>query len=85
MKRPDIEAIKERCEKATPGPWILDGESFDSHRNIKRQVENSSSGFRYVAGLALSPDAEFIAHARMDIPVLLIILRFIILVMRILQ
>lgn len=62
MNRPFImtrlEEIKERCEKATLGPWEHDG---------KFQVciprKEGTACFR-----AFPDDAEFIAHSREDIP-----------------
>lgn len=59
------EEIRARCEAATPGPWAL-GEDAD----IK--AEGTS-----IAGLLNTlNDAEFIAHAREDIPYLLDRLEF---------
>lgn len=80
MKR--LEEIKERLEKATPGPWKLDcGE-------LKRDVPESELARYYGDNLLLSAnqlgssayvrrpeDADFIAHSRSDIEFLLTQLR----------
>ena len=119
MGRPDIEGIKERCEKATPGPW-----GWFGYPNCSFYLATQHSGRRYVMGFERMgmrgaqptfqvkgemkkgvdlcrfevarkvigieaakkpgsgvyrkdivgfdhPDAEFIAHARQDIPALL--------------
>ena len=68
MKRPDIEAIKERCKKTTPGPWEIDnGEGYSITKVIGKTLRADIVGDCAQVGI----DAEFIAHARMDIPALL--------------
>lgn len=58
-----LDEIKARIEKATPGPWDV---SYTHGR-----VDHLRNGIRFtVADLAFR-DAEFIAHARTDIPKLL--------------
>jgi hypothetical protein len=80
--RPDIEKIKARAEKATPGPW---GICLGSGLNVCTWVryENPENGqITFVADClpddALDcaeqdhrPNMDFIAHARTDIPALL--------------
>ena len=74
MTRPDIDAIRKRCEAATPGPWrktshyygdgccnIWSGEGTDCP--VVRECESG--------GVILRNDAEFISNARTDIPALL--------------
>lgn len=60
-----LAAIKARCEAATPGPWKADGCELYVHHS------------REWVGETLRPDdpraprdAEFIAHAREDVPAL---------------
>jgi hypothetical protein len=64
----DVDAIRQRAENATPGPWrwsdkadalIAEGESFETIFNLRLVTPTSRA------------DAEFIAHAREDIPALL--------------
>lgn len=54
-----LNAIKERAAKATPGPWY-----HNRHNEIS--TPNGARLAQTVTGL----DAEFIAHAREDVPAL---------------
>jgi hypothetical protein len=84
MLTPDeLKAIEERCEKATPGPWV----HRMNHHARNQQVQSSEVGLEgddpesrpLFTGWAWKPgghrdarpNAEFIAHARTDIPALL--------------
>ena len=59
--KPDLTAIRERCEKATPGPWeVVKGKSF----GVQSENKNIASCFR-------NENEDFIAHSRQDIPALL--------------
>lgn len=77
--KPDIEAIRGRCDASTPGPWRVDGSTYDEDCNEhlapyglegpNERLIWSSGGGEYA-----HPDmatAQFIAHARTDIPALL--------------
>lgn len=65
-ERPDIEAIKQRADAATPGPW-------SSKRETTVELFGDpvvlwgDGGYCFVT----QPTAEFIAHARTDVPVLI--------------
>jgi len=65
LSQEEIETIKTRCEKATPGPW----KSY-----IEGREEMSGSDFIMTGGEdiyltgATADDQDFIAHARQDIP-----------------
>lgn len=78
MTRPDLDAIRARCDAATPGPWRPDSE------------QGHGRGVRAIASVAWCPvacavgkesqsigrrdasrNAQFISHARTDIPALL--------------
>lgn len=70
MNEEELQAIRERAENATPGPWdavIGDAAGYPVY----------SVGSRYTGVAQLisaefnAPDAQFIAHAREDIPALL--------------
>jgi len=62
MNQEQLNAIKERVAKATPGPWEYDEE--------ERGIWNKG-GFNYLGTVTLSHNsAEFIAHAREDVPAL---------------
>lgn len=62
-----IAAIKQRAEKATPAPWwtgphyVCDVESYHGGTIRSRALYSQQA----------AADAEFIAHARTDIPALL--------------
>lgn len=62
MSEPDLEAIRARKDAATPGPWdapLLGG------------VWTDDDGGGWITTDAEDANAEFIAHARTDIPDLL--------------
>ncbi|TCX51950.1 hypothetical protein C1I38_08110 [Dehalobacter sp. 12DCB1] len=60
MDKQELDAIRERCAKATPGPWHRDGS----------EVRNGDGVF-VVNDFWVHADAEFTTHARTDIPALL--------------
>ena len=76
--KPDIAAIKARVEKATPGPWVVGQHTnIGKIRSINRLTKN---GKKLVVAETTDMyhheqdgvvNAEFIAHARTDIPALL--------------
>lgn len=78
----DTEAIALRANSATPGPWHVDGPEFGGLWVTAYRDGPSIAGgqpvhpshaeqrFAVIAGLG-EADAEFIAHARTDIPELL--------------
>lgn len=58
----DIDAIQQRCDAATPGPWeIIGGNEYLTGVGVMVGAPE---------GISIA-DAEFIAHARTDIPALL--------------
>ena len=67
MTRPDLDAIRARCDAATPGPWTYDETGYvdiglPRSRSIAIGIENDATA---------KSDGDFIAHARTDIPALL--------------
>jgi hypothetical protein len=68
-----LEEIKERSQNATPGPWENRCQQFsNSERPTSIWTEHGWTA--RVEGLGPShsiPNAEFIAHARTDVPLLL--------------
>lgn len=78
----DLKAIEERCEKATPGPWI---NTFDNppHPEFGYGISQSATSYPHAVICLPHPNtgrgtfkpsretANFIAHARTDIPALL--------------
>lgn len=63
LTQEEIEAIRKRAEMATEGPWEVGYDEFDSDSSVYVGEEEITPIHRY--------DAEFIAHARTDIPKLL--------------
>lgn len=74
----DLELIKDRLNAATPGPWLVESTGVDpSHPLLWSQwvIWNEPGGTGendLVVAEADSPDAEFIAHARTDIVLLVL-------------
>jgi hypothetical protein len=71
LNNEQIEKIKLRCERATPGPWISSWEGRD-HTSADSVILRG--GQRQYDDLYISPctlaDQDFIAHAREDLPML---------------
>lgn len=61
----DLEAIKRRCEAATPPPWVNTGGRFP-------KINGGPKGGCDVATLFFADgnDGDFMAHAREDVPAL---------------
>lgn len=68
---PDLDAIRKRCDAATPGPWF----AVDIGSGNQRVRHRGKGGPFTIASIQsfCSPDADvaFIAHARADVPALL--------------
>jgi len=73
MDDKQLKAIEERCNAATPGPWISYVEGRD-HTSGSDFIMTDSEGVRgediELTGATIE-DQDFIAHARQDIPQLL--------------
>ncbi len=75
----DLNAIRARVNAATPGPWVAERTDcgnfwFDAMPKHSTPIE--SRGTQFMLGVAVGAaaeqhDAEFISHARGDIPMLL--------------
>ena len=70
-----LEAIRQRVEKATQGPWNFEGNKWQDgyviYSPIKRGFHNNGGEVAEVDDSYEPSDAEFIANARQDIPDLL--------------
>lgn len=67
----DLKAIRERAEKATSGPWRTEW-GHDEFRSRKKVVGTRIiCGMQFELHMPIPNDAEFIAHARTDVPALL--------------
>ena len=70
MSKLDLEAIKTRCEAATPGPWYPSTNFYSSvpttivYKDLNQRRQTLAYGFLSGA------DQKFIAHARADVPAL---------------
>ncbi len=65
MTKDELAAIKARCWRATYGPWEICGQGDERFEFYS--VDNASFP---IAADCLKFDAEFIAHARSDVPAL---------------
>jgi hypothetical protein len=64
-----LEAIRQRVDKATGGYWAVECEIYVSDiSEIKSESDGSWSGTNFIAECEYEADAEFIAHSREDIP-----------------
>jgi hypothetical protein len=65
----DTHAIRQRCDQATPGPWksFVEGRDHDSGSSF---IMTSGEDIELIG--ASVADLDFIAHARQDIPQLLV-------------
>lgn len=71
-----LDAIQARVDAATEGPWCLTGEPEEVKAVAKYTSANGISTGIYITDLVESDeDAEFIAHARTDVPALLALVR----------
>jgi hypothetical protein len=76
--KPNLEAIRERCEKATPGQWKVDvgacltdpGEEPHDWYFPRGPFQKNRKDWQEARDYAVI-DSTFIAHARTDIPNLL--------------
>lgn len=76
----ELTTIRERAEKATKGPWLVDnlGSGVVSEHAVSYwwngesdEICSLSDGGEYIENTNAGNDAAFIAHAREDIPRLL--------------
>ena len=82
MTDAELKAIRERCEAATPGPWIIDPAEGVRFAWVVRD-EDDIDDLGLADGICILPDEArggtdnasnngiFLAHARTDIPALL--------------
>ncbi|QHZ45848.1 hypothetical protein [Bacillus sp. NSP9.1] len=68
MTKDELEAIRQRVEAATESYWAADDSEWPGNENLRYWVNTHWDG---VAAAVTKEDAEFIAHARQDIPTLL--------------
>lgn len=75
MNETELELIRARTEKATPGPWQVerteDVWSISAEAGDIVQTVYESDWQYEAGGVQRIGDAEFVAHARDDIPLLL--------------
>ena len=68
LSEKEIEAIRKRAEKATEGNWARE---ILCHEQRKYTVGSFKGDLTVIGDIANEEDAEFIVHAREDIPKLL--------------
>ena len=59
----DLDPIKKRVAAATPGPWAFDSPTTHIVHDLDGQVLD-------LGAMLMQEDAEFVMHARQDIPAL---------------
>ncbi len=69
----DIQAARERCEAATEGPWLrhqwgTKSQVVEAKVNTETAPGIKMVGQRILAREMLKANAEFVAHARSDLP-----------------
>lgn len=66
----ELNQIKQRCDKATTGPWVsyIEGRDHTSGSNFIMTGDENNRGkdIEIIGGTIY--DQDFIAHARQDIP-----------------
>lgn len=82
----NLQEIRERCDRATPGPWRHDASLKGQIQRVSPADDGPRATVKTDLGLSVAfitivewheenrsarPDADFIAHARTDIPALL--------------
>ncbi|WP_249650510.1 MULTISPECIES: hypothetical protein [unclassified Lysinibacillus] len=66
MNQEQLNAIKDRMSKATPGPWLVGESRYEGRFNAASANEN----YDLPACLMGIEDAEFVTHSREDVPAL---------------
>jgi len=72
MSAEQLDAIQARADAATEGPW--ETVRHDLSLYVQSKHANLQANLGYV-GNHPEPDAEFIAHARTDVPALIALVR----------
>lgn len=63
--------IRHRTDAATPGPWHVEDDKRDLNRWVTSESGTLEANFGYL-GNRNQDDAQFVAHAREDVPALLV-------------
>jgi hypothetical protein len=66
----ELKALAERAERLTPGPWTWHGYR-DGYEIVSKSIPNAPPLVCRDGGVRWVRDADFISHAREDIPALL--------------
>ncbi len=71
----ELNEIQRRCDMASAGPWIsfIEGRDHFGGSNIIKTADHNSSDIELIG--ASASDQDFIAHARIDLPRLVAIVR----------
>jgi hypothetical protein len=69
----ELNAIRARCNAASPGPWVsyIEGRDHTSGSSFIMTGKPGNRGPDIELSGATSADQDFIAHARQDVPKLL--------------
>ncbi|WP_282045183.1 hypothetical protein [Roseibium album] len=73
MTEEELVSMRQRCEKATSGPWIsyIEGRDHSGGSKFIMTGNSNKRGEDIELTGATNSDQDFIAHARQDIPRLL--------------
>lgn len=73
MTEEELASIRQRCEKATSGPWVsfIEGCGHSGGSNFIMTGNSNKRGEDIELTGVTNSDQDFIAHARQDIPRLL--------------
>ena len=71
MSDAELQAIRERCEKATPGPWEVYDDKKHPYQNGGLVASDDCLWGGYDNGMPDDDTIAFMAHARADVPALL--------------
>lgn len=77
LNKEQLDEIKARVEKATPGEWFYDSytvctdEVFDDEGNLVETVTLDYADRHGDVHFKKETDAQFVAHARQDVPALI--------------
>lgn len=64
----ELDEMRARCDAATPGPWHTYQEELSKAAGIENNYAGHICGGCEYEGYFAGPDADFVAHARTDLP-----------------
>lgn len=71
MTELDLDAIRARCDAATDGPWTAEYSEAQGNCVLPHDAESTREAVAVTRLFHQQADADFIAHARTDVPELI--------------